>query len=75
MISMKECPKDAEPPKSYNFFWAVIISIIPGLLMLFNASLSHIQSLLVVFSVPVLVLQVLICWSLLRVLKKDFKGT
>ena len=73
MVSMKECPKDAEPPKSYSLFWAVIISIIPGLLMLFNASLSHIQSLMVVFSVPVLVLQVLICWSLLRVLKKDFK--
>lgn len=74
MTSTIELSENGEPSQRLKVFWAISIAAMPALMMLFDGSLQEIQTLTIVFTLPICFLYILITISLFKMLTNDFKS-
>ncbi|MEG0377872.1 MAG: BCCT family transporter [Eubacterium sp.] len=60
-----------EPAQKLRVFWAVSMAAIPAIMMLFDGTLQEIQTLTIIFTLPVCILYVIITAALFKMLKQD----
>ena len=70
-VSTRELKAGENPARWHRLFWAFALGIIPICLMFIDGGLKVILSTTIVVSLPLIIVGVLMCISLVRMLQQD----